>query len=886
MANGELIDTENSSKENIVPSYSDQCYLLDYVTEISSWKDPQRSKLDPSLKNIILTSQDSVDSVAFFNRITAEADMQGVLEFMPQGLRKGLIADVRMYKVFPDGHELRIPLKNVTKKTKLEEAQKDKVAIRSFSWDYLGTQPAEVDYFINCQLVLYFPDTKKFFEAYTDKDGYSWSYKDLIVRAPSSKITKDTHRAKDQKDFRIRVVVRYATLNSDSFPPGTPSSMRKKIKRFVSSLETELFLSLTKNTVKPLVSSGRGGMRQAMELTLDYVGAVENAFLSPKANILLAPETDRQSLVREEYESSVKDLELDRLEGQQLSDTQKATIRKLTLQEVEEGKTTFFGFGESNAGQIEDVLEEAIGKEGADTEKQAGEVLKFLKEKKSLTEKAHLNGMLVKETVLSKAYSRVLRTLRDNKKLYFIKRTNEQLLEHFQARNKVRHLSEARIADLEKKSTAPETINTDEGKRAKDTLDKYYDSKRKARDIQTSASQDLNVGTATGMPDGSELYKNKFKSIEEHIKATESKREDTFKELQEISTLEEPQKNSDDRYIMFFYFGDMLDIVLDFLQENSDALGLDLWNSSNPDEGKIRFVLGNIDYSDPITNLRKSVNIADVPISVELWDTWWHNKVVKNLADNYPFKAFLRDSLISLVKNAFTNRCKSPGQTINQISLNVDHIPFRNSSVKFFSNKNRWFAQALKPEPAPFTPYTGEMVFVYAASNNPGSFSGNREEDNSYGIYHINAVGGKGTVLTEVVQFTKTDQPFLLEAKADTAGIMKDDTMLSEPYNASFKTLGFSIWRPGKYVYIYFPQVWMDERESKMLGLGGYYLITKASHNLTPPGGKSGNLKWDCNVELKWTQFADSFQPPDPVHNVQTPPFPPAVNSSVREIDD
>mgnify|MGYP001373647342 FL=1 len=54
MANGELIDTENSSKENIVPSYSDQCYLLDYVTEISSWKDPQRSKLDPSLKNIIL----------------------------------------------------------------------------------------------------------------------------------------------------------------------------------------------------------------------------------------------------------------------------------------------------------------------------------------------------------------------------------------------------------------------------------------------------------------------------------------------------------------------------------------------------------------------------------------------------------------------------------------------------------------------------------------------------------------------------------------------------------------------------------------------------------------------------------------------------------------
>jgi len=911
-------ETENISKKNIVPAYSDQCYLVDNIAEVSSWKDPSKNVLDSSLDNVICTTTSGgTAGILFLNKLTRAVNAQTYISTFPKDYIHAGGYHITIYKELSNGYKHRIyPLhKDVySAGTEQENIAGQRTAsipltLKRLSWDYLGTQPAEVDYFIDCVFDFEINASKEFFKPRSWKtpseakpyahpnnptgleppggfSKYSWSYKDLIVR-PRSRALKDGHLIKNQKDFRILLEVRYeisdkqlskanraelakgriaatGVASEAAYPPG----YWRGFTRFMKDCKLDLYLSLKKNTVELMATSPQ---QKRFKLTLEYNGAVESAFLSPRANVLLPPETEEQRKNRDKYEESVNKAALELLEGHQLSPAEKDKLRGMDIKDVESAASGFNLMDEA------DVIEEQVfGEDKYINEKtgaQAG--VDFLRKKHEL-ELQYFQDQ--KANKLAAAYRRILDELAKKRKIYYIQKTNKDLLNWFQTRSKVKHLSDSQIQDLNEKIQNDPTGKTEEGREAKEKLDTYQTDRDAAKSVLASETQSLQKKPAVSKErlQESDVFKDKFKEQESYVKSSEENRGEAYKKLQkatfgreDISNLEEPKDDEKIRNIMFFYFGDMLDVVVDFLQENSNDIGLDIWNKnqSKGDREQVKFILGNIEYSEAATNKKRIVNLADIPISVELWDEWWHRTVVKRLAENYPFKAFLRDSLINLVKNAFTNRCKVPGQTINQVRLNVDHVPYYNNRVSFqpkgtSEGGTRYYAN-LTGQGAGGS-LAGHMVYVYATSNSTGYFTGREAVDGDNGVYHILAEGHSRTILHSM-SFSKVDQPFLLEAKAEKSGVMRDDLQLSEPYNASMTVFGLTLWKPGRYLYIKFDPDYFTPEQAKSLGLGGYYLITKTSNELTLFGGMS--YKWKSGVELKWDQFPDTTQKPSPVYD-------------------
>jgi hypothetical protein len=156
-------------------------------------------------------------------------------------------------------------------------------------------------------------------------------------------------------------------------------------------------------------------------------------------------------------------------------------------------------------------------------------------------------------------------------------------------------------------------------------------------------------------------------------------------------------------------------------------------------------------------------------------------------------------------------------------------------------------------------PVRGEFVFMHAPSNKAGYLLGIKNDDVvERGIYHISAVGGENKPISSI-EFTKTDQPFFLEAKADKAGILRDDIQMSEPYNCNMKIFGHKTWMPGKKIYMYIPRTWMTHDQALRLGMSGYYLITKVSNMLERTGDR---YEWSCKLECKWESWAGETMRP------------------------
>jgi len=152
----------------------------------------------------------------------------------------------------------------------------------------------------------------------------------------------------------------------------------------------------------------------------------------------------------------------------------------------------------------------------------------------------------------------------------------------------------------------------------------------------------------------------------------------------------------------------------------------------------------------------------------------------------------------------------------------------------------------------------GEIVFINAVSNRTSHMQGNKVQDMKNGIAHVSAVGGENKPIKSI-EFTKTDQPFFLEAKAEKSGILKDDVQFSEPYHANMSIFGHSTWRPGQKIYMYFPGQWFSKKQAMRLGLSGYYLITKVSNIIERTGKR---YSWDSKLECKWESWPNETKKP------------------------
>jgi len=367
--------SSNKDRGNFV----EQCFIKDFMPFFSGIHGKNFNDYDSSIKikhsiiseprNILKVdrldlnkdfalskdNQANEGSISFISKLSSPY-AQKLMESVPKELMSNLQPQIRIYKIYyrgPDdkeGIEIEFPFNNFLNPSEHSGLKKSweqdqyysgtnealpghlAVGLKEFSFDYLGTNPAEVDYYINVHMKLWFSTVDAMFHKYPlpervkEKIGKGWafpadspahdakketiSFADLITRPTwgySSDDDRSAHLAWDPKYFRIRVDIGYSPPTKSFLEEacrelasvGTSQEVLKnQLYDAIDSVKASFFLNILRHTFgfRPDVPSS------PFEVDITYNGAVESALYSPDANILKADIDDKQ-LVKLKKES-------------------------------------------------------------------------------------------------------------------------------------------------------------------------------------------------------------------------------------------------------------------------------------------------------------------------------------------------------------------------------------------------------------------------------------------------------------------------------------------------------------------------------------------------------------------------------------------------------
>lgn len=270
---------------------------------------------------------------------------------------------------------------------------------------------------------------------------------------------------------------------------------------------------------------------------------------------------------------------------------------------------------------------------------------------------------------------------------------------------------------------------------------------------------------------------------------------------------------------------------------------------------------GSVKYPNPAraqTDML-AVNIRDIPISYDLFRSWFHGKI--RSMRSYPIRDFIPD-LMLFVTEMFKNLkyresitpvelddSKFPNFAINNVLYNSTYPPgIINSTKRYiwidFDSVERVF-QTTKAAP------NGRYVTVIEQSN-----VSDMPSDNVPNIIFGQADRG----ILKNISFEREDIPGHAEARLMTdRQSVSSNIALREKYNVSIETRGTTSFLPGSVLYLDITPIelgYTDEDNSyaKQLGLGGMYRVVSVQSSIDLEG--SGN-KWNTKLKTKWESFGD-----------------------------
>ena len=339
--------------------------------------------------------------------------------------------------------------------------------------------------------------------------------------------------------------------------------------------------------------------------------------------------------------------------------------------------------------------------------------------------------------------------------------------------------------------------------------------------------------------------------------------------------------------IAFFYVGDLLDVILgsmdgflsttkSLINAGSDYQGLAIseeiksaqviaLKKSIEEYKKFRVVMGPLEIVDHSTETAKYVSFSDVPISVKYFSEWLTSKLKKKEQALYPLTQFLKDLFNDLLKNYLNDDSCFPFSIKQKVRLfesvitsyptvpGIDEITAGIISSPVHSKYNRLNSFSSKP-PRPILNIRGaseygrpnkgignEMnyfVFFAGRTQPMNLMNGNRSADRLRGIHHYLIGEDKG--LLKKIALNKTDSPGLKEVRFEQEGY-DGLHQLREIYDVEIDSYANVTAFPGNYIFVdpqgFAPQM-ASFKKSKFdltdLGVGGYYMVTKASHQFGP----------------------------------------------------
>jgi hypothetical protein len=286
--------------------------------------------------------------------------------------------------------------------------------------------------------------------------------------------------------------------------------------------------------------------------------------------------------------------------------------------------------------------------------------------------------------------------------------------------------------------------------------------------------------------------------------------------------------------VHYFFLGDLLEACYDILKGNSEY--------TNSQISKTLLMTGPIYLNDPCGDSEVNAvgfNIADIPISLNVFQSWFIKKLISPGINNYLLRNLINDVIGELLPAALGNQC-TDGAERQLIRAETNPITFKGSKAiprggVITVNKAKSLNQVLSFNAAQNKTNTQDCVLLYTSGFSAGWLKGKRAEDIKRGIYHFDI--GKSTGIIKNISFSKNDAPYLGEAKVTGTGNIAEDLGGGSIYNFDAELVGNGLFVPGQYVFVNPRALGLgvpgkgDPIASK-LRLGGYYAIHKVESTL------------------------------------------------------
>lgn len=691
--------------------------------------------------------------------------------------------------------------------------------IKSFSWALDGVQPAEVDNNISATLVMYFQSVNDFFNGARRAGQDEPNFLDLIINSPAVKKLKDKKRRKQKPGEKP---CSDDLLNKKLHQDYQGHNFRVKICAGWATPPKEALVQLTKSEDK------------ADKLIKAFDDSRISLFLQMTQHTLNFAQNGTLELsVR--YQASLAGL----LTGKT------ADIFDVTPKSVKQDI-------ERQENKIESISEGEQSDSDKEAKKEALEEIKLLKN----IDRNVKYKKLLKRVFGSPATSKIFNI----------------------------SLNPLELTQTPYKDLSPE----DRQKRVK---------RRQSETLQFQTIQSLN--------------KDVLDAINKNQGATGK---DTGKAYSDIASKRFKDLTSEDKInIPFFFLGDLLDTVIEEIKSN---------NQKNPEDGvkplnfhmfmsdvemidplqafKVKnledlincgYDLRDITFLDAVTKenptdtpelngIYRTMNIGDIPISLDAFQLWFKDNVIKKERNTYFLLYFIKDICNDLITKALSSKCF--GKEFNfQQRFDVQPLTLAREEAKncvftpnrTYSAKKVGSAQAaVRCELDPAQTELG--LLMYPTDSRPKRLLGSKsyKSDTKRGIYHHFL--GSACGLVKTINFSRQDQAYLRESRIQKEGALGAE-QLRELYSANIDLVGNTLYKNGMYIYINPSLLGASEEYLDYLGLHGYYLVTSVKSTITPSsfdvsiGALHEGIEFKDNKRLPTADVGDfaTLEAEDPPHS-------------------
>ena len=748
------------------------------------------------------------------------------------------------------------------------------VGIKSFTWEDLGTNPADSGLAFKAELKLYFQSVDAIFTPRSDGVKFA----DLFIPpgGPAGvKVDSENNKhAYEDQDFQIKAIVGWATPND-----ANNTLLRPHQISAIKQQKVSLLLTLYDHTLD-FKQDG------SVDVSLSYMAAIEGRMNHSETDLLYVDDGQRRNIIN--LKKTQKELKEAKEEKARILQEKKKLTKMNAKDQENPDRNKFAAQNRTQAislarrayaqGQVNDFEKGQIGQYDKLIEQSAGneEQIKKLKNQQdevlfgvgkqiqenfdnksrarqlagrkivnrnsleSINAQIERNQASVDEAVFdlrAKSYSRLLRVIAEKQRIFTVK------------------LDDAQI-ELWKESLEKYTEYESEKTRNNKIINNRLSSKDKIKKRfgDGALSNRSEVSSELGKWNSS-LLNNDSSGRQKMIDSFLKKNGPSATADTEIDYSRDGLTG-----IKFFFFGDIIEAAIDIVTAGKNDKIIDKPRYKSDLKKEIKLILGAVPmyfYDSDGKIAAGSVPMSDIPISLEYFNAWFVKNVIKPLKDHYYLRDFINDLAKNLIDNALSPMTFGPIGELNQstISFSTFALPFPKDAPAVFK-AGKLDRSQIKQVPSYDNDHGGTILRQYflmyynsgvskkmLGRERPQPDKADDVGDTGRGILHFKFGSQQGIV--KKMTFAKQDIQGAREARILKAQKSASKNLLfSNKYDCNVTLYGTTMFKPGMLVYVDPTSLGIPNQENiaRNMGLGGYYSIVHVE-NISESGKFETNLR-------------------------------------------